>query len=149
AALCWVAGFALSGCSSAVSQTSPTAATSPRAPRITRSPFGEVEGKQVDLYTLTNANGLVLKVMTYGATVTELHVPDKNGKMADVVLGFDRLEGYLKGNPYMGVTVGRVANRIRDAKFKLEDKDYQVAANDGPHHLHGGNKGWDKVLWQA
>jgi aldose 1-epimerase len=149
AALCWVAGYALSGCSSAVSQTSQTAAASPRSPKITQSPFGEVDGKQVDLYTLTNANGLVLKVMTYGATVTELHVPDKNGKMADVVLGFDRLDGYLKGNPYMGVTVGRVANRIRDAKFNLEDKDYQVAANDKPHHLHGGNRGWDKVLWQA
>jgi aldose 1-epimerase len=116
---------------------------------ITKASFGEVDGKQIDLFTMTNANGLVLKVMTYGATVTELYVPDKNGKLADVVLGFESLQGYLKGNPYMGVTVGRVANRIRDAKFKLEDKEYQVAANDGSHHLHGGIKGWDKVVWQA
>jgi aldose 1-epimerase len=135
-----------SGCSSAVSPATPAA---PTARPITKSSFGEVEGKGVDLYTLTNSGGLVLKVMTYGATVTELYVPDKNGKLADVVLGFESLQGYLKGNPYMGVTVGRVANRIRDAKFKLEDKEYQVAANDAPHHLHGGNKGWDKVIWQA
>jgi aldose 1-epimerase len=139
---------ALLGCSSAVSPPASGATATPRT-RITQAPFGEVDGKQVDIYTLTNANGLVLKVMTYGATVTELRVPDRTGKLADVVLGFESLQGYLKGNPYMGVTVGRVANRIRNATFKLEDKDYQVAANDAPHHLHGGNKGWDKVLWDA
>jgi aldose 1-epimerase len=103
----------------------------------------------VKLFTLTNANGLVLKVTNYGTIVTELHVPDKAGRMADVVLGFEAVEGYQKGSPYFGATVGRVANRIRDARFQLEGKEYQVAANDGAHHLHGGVKGWDKVLWSA
>jgi Aldose 1-epimerase len=131
------AAAVLGGCSSAVI---PASSGAPSARSITKVAFGEVDGKQVDLYTLTNSGGLVLKVMTYGATVTELHVPDKSGKLADVVLGFESLQGYVKGNPYMGVTVGRVANRIRDAKFKLEDKEYQVAANDAPHHLHGGTK---------
>jgi aldose 1-epimerase len=101
------------------------------------------------LFTLTNANGLVLKVTNYGTIVTELHVPDKAGKMADVVLGFENVEGYQKGSPYFGATVGRIANRIRDAKFKLEGKEYKVAANDGKNHLHGGVKGWDKVVWTA
>jgi aldose 1-epimerase len=117
--------------------------------RIAKSPHGSVEGKNVELYTLTNTNGMVLKVTTYGATVTELHVPDKQGRVADVVLGFDTLEGYQKGESYFGATAGRVANRIKDAKFKLEGKEYKLAANDGPNHLHGGNKGFDKQLWTA
>lgn len=114
-----------------------------------RAPFGKADGADVQLFTLTNANGLVLKVTSYGAIVTELHVPDKAGRMADVVLGFESLEGYVKGSPYFGATVGRVANRIRDAKFTLEGKQYEVAANDGKDHLHGGVKGWDKVVWSA
>ncbi|MFO7178833.1 MAG: aldose epimerase family protein [Pseudomonadota bacterium] len=116
---------------------------------ITRSDFGTVDGKAVDLYTLINRNGAVLKVTTYGAIVTELHVPDRDGKLADVVLGFDTVDGYLKHNVFLGATVGRVANRIRGAKFKLDGKEYKVAANDGPHHLHGGVRGWDKVVWSA
>ena len=116
---------------------------------ISKAPFGKVDGKDVDLYTLTNANGLVMKVMTYGAIITGLDVPDKAGKMADIVLGFDNLDGYVKGNPYFGATVGRVGNRIRDAKFELEKKKYTLAANNKPHHLHGGVKGWDKVVWDA
>ncbi|HLV64797.1 MAG TPA: aldose epimerase family protein [Polyangiaceae bacterium] len=116
---------------------------------ITRSDFGSIDGKAVDLYTLTNQNGAILKVTTYGAIVTELHVPDRDGNLADVVLGFDTLDGYLKHNVFLGATVGRVANRIRGAKFKLDGKEYTVAANDGPHHLHGGVRGWDKVVWTA
>lgn len=122
----------------------------PKAPpAIAESDFGVYEGKPIKLYTLTNANGLVLKAMTYGAIITELHVPDKNGKSADIVLGFDDLNGYVEGNPYFGATVGRVGNRIKDAKFTLEGKQYKLAANNAPHHLHGGNKGWDKVVWNA
>src|SRR5438477_9468494 len=98
----------LGGCSSTVS---PATSGPPSARAITKHTYGVVDGREVDLYTLTNPGGLVLKVITYGATVTELHVPDKNGKLADVVLGFESLQGYVKGNPYMGVTVGRVANR--------------------------------------
>jgi aldose 1-epimerase len=101
------------------------------------------------LFTLANANGLVLKVTDYGATVTELHVPDKRGKLADVVLGFESIQGFQTGTSYFGATVGRIANRIRDAKFELEGSEYQLAVNDGKNHLHGGLKGWDKVLWNA
>jgi aldose 1-epimerase len=118
-------------------------------PPLTVTRFGQVEGHDVDLYRLTNARGAEVKITTYGAIVTSLSVPDRAGKMADVVLGFDRLEGYLKESPYFGATVGRVANRIREARFQLDEQDYQVAANDGRHHLHGGLKGWDKVLWAA
>jgi aldose 1-epimerase len=90
-----------------------------------------------------------LRVITYGATVTELHVPDRSGQLADIVLGFDRLEDYVQHSPYFGATVGRVANRIANAHFELGGKQYALAANSSPHHLHGGNKGWDKVLWSA
>ena len=119
------------------------------AKAIEEAAFGEHDGKQVKLFTLTNANGLVLKAMTYGATITEFHVPDKAGKLADIVLGFDTLNGYVEASPYFGATVGRVANRIKNATFKLEGKQYKLAANNAPHHLHGGNKGWDKVVWDA
>jgi aldose 1-epimerase len=92
---------------------------------------------------------LILKVMTYGAIITNLDVPDRTGTLRDVVLGFDHLDGYVKGSPYFGATVGRVGNRIRDAKFELSGKTYALAPNDNPHHLHGGTKGWDKVVWTA
>jgi aldose 1-epimerase len=115
-----------------------------------KSKFGKLaDGKTADLYTLTNANGLVAKITNFGATVTELHVPDKEGKLTDVVLGFDHLDGYLKGSPYFGSTVGRVGNRIARARFTLEGKTYTLAANNGRNHLHGGIKGFDKVLWKA
>lgn len=132
------------------SNEAPKAPEGPAKPAaIGKATYGKHEGKDVDIYTLTNANGLVLKVATYGAIITELHVPDKAGKLSDVVLGFENLEGYVAGNPYFGATVGRVANRIRNAKFKLEGKEYKLAANNAPHHLHGGTKGWDKVVWTA
>ena len=112
-------------------------------------PFGEVAGRDAALYTLTNENGLVLKVTSYGATVTELHVPDRAGKSADVVLGFDELGGYLERSPYFGAICGRVGNRIALGSFDLDGKHYEVATNDAPHHLHGGTRGWDKVVWEA
>jgi aldose 1-epimerase len=118
-------------------------------PAVAQAPYGKADGKDLTLFTLTNSSGLVLKVTNYGCIVTELHVPDKAGKLADVVLGFETVEGYQKGSPYFGATVGRIANRIRGAKFKLEGKDYKLAANDGQNHLHGGVKGWDKVVWDA
>ena len=121
----------------------------PTTPSIEKVPFGQADGKDVELYTLTNANGLSVKIMTYGAAVTQLWLPDRDGARADVVLGFDDLAGYLKANPYFGVTVGRVANRIRNATFGLEGRTYQLAANDHGQHLHGGVKGWDKVVWAA
>ncbi|MFZ5897237.1 MAG: aldose epimerase family protein [Myxococcota bacterium] len=118
-------------------------------PAIQKAAFGKHEDKDVELYTLTNKNGLVLKATTYGAAVTELWVPDRSGKLGDVVIGFDTLEGYETGTGFFGATVGRVANRIRNAKFTLEGKAYTLAASDPPHHLHGGKKGWDKVVWTA
>ena len=125
-------------------------ATQPeKAPAITQSEFGVVDGKPVQLYTLKNKNGLVLKITNYGAIITEFEVPDKTGKLADVVLGFSDVDGYVKASPYFGATVGRVANRIKNAKFDLEGKQYKLDANNAPNHLHGGKKGWDKVIWEA
>jgi aldose 1-epimerase len=123
--------------------------TGPAPAAIVKTNFGKSDGKDVHLYTLTNKNGLVLKVMTYGGIVTELHLPDRAGKMADVVLGFDNLEAYLKGHPHFGAITGRVANRIKAAQFTLDGATYKLAANNGPDHLHGGVKGWDKLVWQA
>ena len=118
--------------------------------KVEKRPFGKTpDGTEVDLYVLTNKNGMTAKIMTYGATLTELHVPDRDGKFADVVLGFDNLEGYLKGHPYFGATVGRVANRIAKGKFTLDGKEYKLAINNGPNALHGGLKGFDKVVWMA
>ncbi len=118
---------------------------------VERLDFGRTpeQGKPVDLYVLTNANGLVAKIMTYGALLTELHVPDRDGKLGDIVLGFDNLDAYLAGHPYFGATVGRVANRIGGAKFTLDGKEYLLAPNDGPNTLHGGIVGFDKVVWNA
>jgi aldose 1-epimerase len=117
---------------------------------VEKLPFGKTpDGTPVDLYVLTNGRGMTAKVMTYGAILTELDVPDKGGKPADVTLGFDNLEGYLKGHPYFGAVVGRVANRIAKGKFTLDGKEYTLATNNGPNHLHGGKKGFDKVVWKA
>ena len=115
----------------------------------TVAPFGKLGDTPVQLYTLTNKNGLVAKITNYGAIVTELHVPDKDGRLADVVLGSEEFDGYAKGHPYFGAIVGRVANRIANAEFTLEGTRYTLAPNDKPHHLHGGTKGWDKVVWSA
>ncbi len=117
---------------------------------IMKQPFGKTaDGTQVDIYTLTNANGLKAKVMTYGAILTELDVPDRQGKLADVVLGFDNLDSYLRGHPFFGATVGRYANRIAGGKFTLDGKEYKLAVNNGPNSLHGGIKGFDKAVWKA
>jgi len=117
---------------------------------VTKSAFGKTpDGKEVDLYTLTNTHGLVAKVMTYGAILTELHTPDKTGQMGDVVLGFDSLDAYEKGNPFFGATVGRYANRIAKGKFTLDGQAYTLVTNNGPNHLHGGTVGFDKVIWEA
>ncbi len=111
--------------------------------------FGKTpDGTAVERYTLTNGR-VTAKVLTYGGIVSELHVPDRDGKPGDVVLGFDTLDGYLKGHPYFGATVGRFANRIAGGKFSLEGKDYTLAVNNGPNTLHGGLKGFDKAVWKV
>jgi aldose 1-epimerase len=117
---------------------------------VERSAFGKTaDGTPVDLYVLTNAAGMKAKIITLGGIVTELLVPDRDGKLGDVVLGFDNLDGYLAGHPYFGAIVGRVANRIAKGKFKLDGKEYALAVNNGPNALHGGLKGFDKVVWKA
>jgi aldose 1-epimerase len=116
---------------------------------LTEAPYGSVGGKEVKLYTLKNKHGLVAKITNYGAIITELHVPDKAGKMADIVLGFDKLDDYVKPHPHFGSVIGRVANRTRNAQFVLDGKTYKLAANNAPHSLHGGKVGWDKAIWSA
>ena len=117
---------------------------------ITKESFGKTaEGVEVELYTCTNANGLVMKLTNYGAIVVSLETPDRDGKLANVTLGFGDLAGYLPRHPYFGATVGRFCNRIAKGKFSLEGKDYTLATNNDPNHLHGGNAGFDKVVWTA
>jgi len=117
---------------------------------VQKQVFGKTaDGREVELYTLTNTNGLRAKIMTYGAIVVSLEVPDRNGKLADITLGFDTLEEYLKGHPYFGAIVGRYGNRIGRARFTLNGVEYELAANNGANHLHGGIKGFDKVVWDA
>jgi aldose 1-epimerase len=117
---------------------------------IAKSVFGKTkEGITVELYTLTNSKGMTAKIMTYGATVTELIVPDRNGKPGDVILGFANLDQYLAAQPYFGAIVGRVGNRIAKGRFQLNGVEYKLATNNGPNHLHGGLKGFDKVVWEA
>jgi aldose 1-epimerase len=119
-------------------------------PGTQKDRFGTLpDGSSVDIYTLTNAHGLFAKVTNYGTIITELHVPDRHGRSGDIVLGFDNLEQYLKGHPCFGCTVGRFANRIAKGKFSLDGQSYNLAINNGPNHLHGGLKGFDKVLWHA
>ncbi len=127
----------------------PGVAAAERGGSVTKMEFGKTaEGTPVELYVLKNG-GLTAKVMTYGAIITEIDAPDRQGKSADVTLGFDDLGGYLAGHPYFGATVGRVANRIARGKFTLDGKDYTLAVNNGPNALHGGKKGFDKVVWTA
>ncbi|MBA4189436.1 MAG: galactose-1-epimerase [Planctomycetaceae bacterium] len=111
----------------------------------------EVAGPTVTLFTLVNKNNVVLKCIEYGAIITEIRVPDKDGKVADVVLGFDKLEDYLKGHPYFGTNAGRCANRIANAKFTLDGKEYTITkpGEKDAHTLHGGKNGFDKKLWKG
>lgn len=135
--------FAAAGCNSLFSEGKQTMS-------ITKADFGTTtDGQKTDLYTLTNANGVVAKITNYGGTVTELWVPDKNGNMDDIVLGFDSVTPYETKSPYFGSIIGRYGNRIGKAKFTLDGKEYNLAANDSQNHLHGGVKGFDKRVWDA
>ncbi|WP_020474134.1 aldose epimerase family protein [Zavarzinella formosa] len=116
----------------------------------TKKEYGKLaDGKVVDEYTLVNANGVTMKVISYGGIITELHVPDKDGKLADIVLGCSNLAEYVEGHPYFGALIGRVGNRIAKGKFTLDGKEYTLATNNGPNHLHGGKVGFDKVVWKV
>jgi len=110
--------------------------------------FGKMDdGREVMRYTLTNSHGMRMEVINYGGIVVRLEAPDKNGKLADVVLGFDSLSGYLQHNTFFGALVGRYGNRIAKGRFTLDEKEYKLAVNNDPNHLHGGVKGFDKVFW--
>jgi aldose 1-epimerase len=112
--------------------------------------FGKLaDGREVRQYSLENEAGIVVQIIDYGATVTSLIVPDRNGKMNDVVLGYDSLQGYVDGTAYFGAVVGRYGNRIGKGQFQLDGKQYQLTVNDGENHLHGGKVGFNKVLWNS
>lgn len=116
---------------------------------ISFTSWGQADGKEVNLFTLINKNGVEVKITNYGGTVISWLSPDKHGAMSNIVLGFDSLNTYLAGSPFFGAVIGRYGNRIGKAKFTLEGKTYTLAANNGPNHLHGGNKGYDKVVWNT
>jgi aldose 1-epimerase len=107
------------------------------------------DGANIDLYTLSNAAGMRAQITNYGGIVTSLLVPDREGRLGDVVLGFDRIDGYLKRHPYFGAICGRYANRLAGGRFTLNGVEYTLARNDGDHHLHGGIRGFDKMVWQG
>jgi len=118
--------------------------------KIESRPFGKMpSGQEVDLFTLTNSKGIEAGIITYGARLVSLKTPDRSGHFADIVLGFDNMDGYLKENPYFGAVVGRYGNRIAKGAFTLDGKAYTLARNNGDNSLHGGVKGFDKVLWAA
>ncbi|RYZ24801.1 MAG: galactose-1-epimerase, partial [Chitinophagaceae bacterium] len=117
---------------------------------FTEKPFGNTQGQAITEYTITNPSGMQVSIINYGGTVTKLLAPDKAGNMGDVVLGYDSLSGYLQtGNPYFNALIGRYGNRIAAGKFTLDGKAYKMAGNNNGNSLHGGNKGYDKVVWTA
>ena len=116
---------------------------------IMKAYWGKVDNKDVSLFTLMNKNGIIVRITNYGAIITSIVAPDRNGKMGDIVLGFDSLKPYLASPPYFGAIVGRYANRIAKGKFILDGKTYTLARNNGNNALHGGIKGFDKVIWDA
>jgi aldose 1-epimerase len=130
--------------------TSPGAAAGAARATVKRAPFGQMpDGAAVEIFTLTNARGIEVRTVPYGAIVVSIKVPDRDGRLDDVVLGFEALDGYVKRHPYFGAVVGRYGNRIANGRFTLDGRTYQLATNDGPNHLHGGIKGFDKLLWNA
>ncbi len=117
---------------------------------ITKQPFGQIHGgSAVDLFTLTNDNGITVKITNYGGIITQIVTPDRAGNPGDIVLGFDTLAEYIDHNPFFGALCGRYANRIAGGTFTLDGKVYKLVQNNGLNHLHGGLRGFDKVVWQA
>src|SRR5687768_17458944 len=118
-------------------------------PEIIKTSFGKTaDGQSVDLYTLTNRSGMTVKITNYGGIVVSLTAPDRNRKFADVALGYNDLESYMKPPfPYFGAIIGRYGNRIAKGRFTLNGVEYKLAQNNGENHLHGGIKGFDKMVW--
>jgi len=137
--------LALALCLGSGCATGPTTRAS-----ITRAPYGVTrDGQPVEVFTLRNANGVEARIINYGGTVLSLKVPDRDGRFGDVVLGFDTLADYETKSPYFGCLIGRYGNRIARGRFTLNGVTYQLATNDGPNHLHGGIKGFDKRVWKV
>jgi aldose 1-epimerase len=118
-------------------------------PTAMKEPFGKADQKEIFRFVLTNSNGIKVKIINYGGIITSILVPDKGGRMGDIVLGYDSLNQYIANSPYFGATIGRYANRIAKGKFALNGKIYKLAKNNGNNSLHGGLKGFDKVVWDA
>lgn len=132
--------FLLIGCSSSNTEEANV--------KLKREHFGTLQdGTEIMAYTLTNANGISMKVISFGGIITSLKTPDRDGTLEDIVLGYDNLEGYVTKNPYFGALIGRFGNRIANGQFTLDGQTYDLAKNNGPNHLHGGIKGFDKVVW--
>ncbi|WP_228850781.1 aldose epimerase family protein [Aegicerativicinus sediminis] len=139
----------LLSCKNETKQEENNTETEPKpAHMIDKKTFGVMpDNSEISVYTLKNDNGMEVSVINYGGIITSLNVPDRNGNVEDIVLGFNNLEDYLKKPPYFGALIGRYGNRIGDAKFTLNGTEYQLAKNDGENSLHGGEKGFDKVFW--
>lgn len=117
---------------------------------VTRSEFGTTpDGQAVELFTFRNRSGIEVRATTYGGIIVSLQTPDRNGRFDDIVLGFEDLDRYLEGSPYFGSIIGRYGNRIANGRFTLDGQTYELAKNNGPNHLHGGNRGFDKVVWRG
>ena len=125
------------------------ATTTPAGPVVKREAFGSVDGRAIEQFTLTNKNGVEVRAITYGGIITSIKTPDRAGAMGDIVLGFDSIDGYLAGHPFFGAIIGRYGNRIAKGRFTIDGQEYKLATNNGPNHLHGGIKGFDKQVWSA
>ncbi len=145
--VCVAAGAAACGEGTSAPDRSQTAADTPA---IDRAVVGTLpDGATVERFTLRNENGVEVELATLGAAIHAIRTPDRAGQVADIVLGFDTLDGWMNNAPFFGVVVGRYANRIANGRFTLDGQEYTLATNDGPNHLHGGNRGFDKVNWSA
>lgn len=126
------------------------AAAEERKMSLEKTAFGKTDqGTPVEQYTLSNGHGVTVKTITYGAIITSVQTPDRTGRAGEIALGFETLKPYLAGHPFFGAICGRVANRIAGGKFSIDGRTYQLATNNGPNHLHGGNVGFDKAVWNA
>ncbi len=139
----------LTACNNTAEQHQAATPATTTTPVVQSEKWGEADGKQVYLYTLTNANGVQVKITNFGGIVTAWITPDKKGNRSNIVLGFDSLSAYLAKPPYFGAIIGRYGNRIAKGKFSIDGNTYTLATNNGANHLHGGNKGFDKVVWEA
>ncbi|WP_207497218.1 aldose epimerase family protein [Aridibaculum aurantiacum] len=146
---CLLLATAIGGLTSCKDQKGTTMNEEKAKAGITSKDWGEADGKKVMLYTLTNNSGMEVKITNYGGIVTSWMAPGKDGSNANIVLGFDDLQGYMAPPPYFGAIIGRYGNRISKGKFSIDGQEYTLATNNGQNHLHGGDKGFDKVVWDA